>query len=137
KCQAGQVELPLEGYNQYWNYAEKKGYSGTAIFTKHKPLSVKYGVGENQSEPEGRIITLEYDTFYLVNVYTPNSQRDLARLPKRLRWENDLFKNLKKWDKKNQVIYCEDLNVVHNEMDLKNSKSNVGNSGLLLKREGR
>src|SRR5690606_17189380 len=137
KCQAGQVELPLEGYNQYWNYAEKKGYSGTAIFTKHKPLSVKYGVGENQSEPEGRIITLEYDTFYLVNVYTPNSQRDLARLPKRLQWEDDLLKYLKQLDEKKPVIYCGDLNVAHNEIDLKNSKSNVGNSGFTFEERGK
>lgn len=137
KCQAGQVELPLEGYNQYWNYAEKKGYSGTAIFTKHKPLSVKYGVGENQSEPEGRIITLVYDTFYLVNVYTPNSQRDLARLPKRLQWEDDLLKYLKQLDEKKPVIYCGDLNVAHNEIDLKNSKSNVGNSGFTFEERGK
>lgn len=129
KCQAGQVELPLEGYKQFWNYAEKKGYSGTAIFTKHEPLSVKYGVGENTSEAEGRIITLEYDFFYLVNVYTPNSQRDLARLPKRLKWEEDLLSYLKALDQKKPVIYCGDLNVAHQEIDLKNAKSNIGNSG--------
>jgi exodeoxyribonuclease III len=129
KCQAGQVELPLKGYYQYWNYAEKKGYSGTAVFTKHKPLSVKYGVGEMDSESEGRIITLEYDSFYLVNVYTPNSQRDLARLDKRLQWEDDLFDYLKALDRKKPVIYSGDLNVAHQEIDLKNAKSNIGNSG--------
>lgn len=129
KCQDGQVELPLEGYYQFWNYAEKKGYSGTAIFTKHEPLAVKYGVGSNDSESEGRIITLEYDSFYLVNVYTPNSQRDLARLPKRLQWEDDLLIYLKELDHRKPVIYCGDLNVAHQEIDLKNAKSNIGNSG--------
>lgn len=129
KCQAGQVDLPLEGYYQFWNYAEKKGYSGTAIFTKHEPITVKYGVGENDSEPEGRIITLEYESFYLVNVYTPNSQRDLARLEKRLQWEDNLLDYLKELDAKKPVIYCGDLNVAHQEVDLKNYKSNVGNSG--------
>jgi len=111
KCQEGQVELPLDGYYQFWNDAEKKGYSGTAIFTKHPPLSVKYGVGEKECESEGRIITLEYDLFYLVNVYTPNSQRDLARLDKRLQWENELFVYLKQLDAEKPVIYCGDLNV--------------------------
>lgn len=129
KCQHGQVQLELEGYEQYWNYAEKKGYSGTAIFTKHKPQSVSYGVNGEQSEKEGRIITLEYADFYLVNVYTPNSQRDLARLSYRLQWEDNLFTYLKQLDAIKPVIYCGDLNVAHKEIDLKNAKSNVGNSG--------
>ncbi len=132
KCQAGQVELPLEGYYQYWNYAEKKGYSGTAIFTKHKPIGVKYGVGEEESESEGRIITLEYADFYLVNVYTPNAQRDLARLPFRLDWEEKLAHYLKALDAQKPVVYCGDLNVAHAEVDLKNAKSNMGNSGFTL-----
>lgn len=129
KCQAGQVELTLPGYYQYWNYAEKKGYSGTAIFTKHEPLSVHYGVGENTTEPEGRIITLEYADFYFVNVYTPNAQRDLARLPFRLEWEKNLALYLQELDSKKPVIYCGDLNVAHTAIDLKNAKSNEGNSG--------
>lgn len=129
KLQEGQIDLPLEGYYQYWNYAEKKGYSGTAIFTKHKPLSVSYGVGEEESQTEGRIITLEYEQFYVVNVYTPNSQRDLARLPIRLEWEDELFTYLTELDKKKPIIYCGDLNVAHEEIDLKNPKSNMGNSG--------
>ena len=129
KCQAGQVELELPGYEQYWNYALRKGYSGTAIFTKHKPLSVKYGVGERDTEDEGRIITLEYDHFYMVTVYTPNAKRDLARLAYRLEWEDELRAYLVALDAKKPVIYCGDLNVAHEEIDLKNAKSNVGNSG--------
>lgn len=129
KCQAGQVELPLDGYEQYWNYAQKKGYSGTAIFTKHTPLSVKYGVGDEDSQDEGRIITLEYPAFYLVNVYTPNAQRDLARLPLRLEWEEQLACYLQELNSKKPVVYCGDLNVAHTEIDLKNAKSNRGNSG--------
>lgn len=129
KCQQGQVQLELEGYEQYWNYAEKKGYSGTAIFTKHKPLSVSYGIDGEQSEKEGRIITLEYADFYLVNVYTPNSQRDLARLSFRLEWEDKMLAYLKKLDNNKPVIYCGDLNVAHKEIDLKNAKANIGNSG--------
>ena len=137
KCQENQIELPFEGYHQYWNYAEKKGYSGTAIFTKYEPLKVTYGVGEETSEPEGRIITLEYKTFYLVNVYTPNSQRDLARLPKRLQWEDKLSKYLKELDSKKPVIYCGDLNVAREEKDLKNAKSNIGNSGFTFEERGK
>lgn len=129
KCQAGQVELALEGYEQYWNYAQKKGYSGTAIFTKHTPLAVHYGVGEDESQDEGRIITLEYDNFYVVNVYTPNAQRDLARLSLRLEWEERLALYLKELDAKKPIIYGGDLNVAHAEIDLKNAKSNMGNSG--------
>lgn len=136
KCQAGQIELNMPGYYQYWNYAEKKGYSGTAIFTKHKPLSVKYGVGEEQSQSEGRIITLEYAEFYLVNVYTPNAQRDLARLPLRLAWEERLEAYLKQLDQHKPVIYCGDLNVAHEEIDLRNAKSNMGNSGFTVEERG-
>lgn len=132
KCQAGQVELALDGYHQYWNYAEKKGYSGTAIFTKHKPLSVHYGVGEETTQSEGRIITLEYENFYVVNVYTPNAQRDLARLAFRLEWEDKLALYLKTLDAQKPVIYCGDLNVAHHEIDLKNAKSNQGNSGFTV-----
>ena len=137
KCQDGQIDLPFEGYHQYWNYAEKKGYSGTAIFTKHEPLNVRYGVGEEITESEGRIITLEYERFYLVNVYTPNSQRDLARLPKRLEWEVKLAVYLKELDAKKPVIYCGDLNVAHEEKDLKNAKSNIGNSGFTFEERGK
>ncbi|MCT6925541.1 exodeoxyribonuclease III [Metasolibacillus sp.] len=132
KCQEGQVDLPLEGYYQYWNYAQKKGYSGTAIFTKHEPLYVHYGVGDENSEAEGRIITLEYEKFYLVNVYTPNAQRDLARLPYRIEWEEKLALYLKQLDAKKPVIYCGDLNVAHQDIDLKNAKANQGNSGVTV-----
>lgn len=129
KLQNGQIELDLPGYYQYWNYAEKKGYSGTAVFTKIKPLSVSYGFEPGEVEKEGRIITLEFDTFYLVNCYTVNAQRDLARLPYRLEWEDRMFAYLQELDKKKPVIYCGDLNVAHQEIDLKNPKSNEGNSG--------
>lgn len=128
KVQAGQVELPLEGYHQYWNYAEKKGYSGTAIFSKQEPISVRYGLREER-EPEGRIITAEYADFFLVNVYTPNAQRDLVRLGYRLAWEDDMRAYLQELDKQKPVIYCGDLNVAHQEIDIKNYKSNRGNSG--------
>ena len=132
KLQEGQIELELEGYDQYWNYALKKGYSGTAIFTKKKPLSVKYGLGDKETESEGRIITLDFDSFYLVNVYTPNSQRDLARLSFRLEWEDELRDYLLQLDKVKPVIYCGDLNVAHNSIDLRNPKSNEGNSGFTI-----
>lgn len=129
KCQEGQIELELEGYYQYWNYAEKKGYSGTAVFTKEKPLTVSYGVGENDEETEGRIIVLEYQAFYLVNVYTPNAKRDLTRLAERLIWEDQMRDYLIELGQKKPVIYCGDLNVAHLDMDVKNAKSNIGNSG--------
>ncbi|MEK4626913.1 MAG: exodeoxyribonuclease III [Solibacillus sp.] len=129
KCQTGQIDLQLDGYTQFWNDALKKGYSGTAIFTKHKPLAVHYGVGEELEENEGRIITLEYANFYLVNVYTPNAKRDLSRLSERLEWEDRMLLYLKELDKKKPVIFCGDLNVAHEELDLKNAKSNKGNSG--------
>lgn len=132
KCQDGQVKLELEGYYQFWNYAQKKGYSGTAIFTKHQPNHVKYGVGDEEEEQEGRIITLEYNDFYLVNVYTPNSQRDLARLPFRLNWEEKLANYLISLNQQKPVVYCGDLNVAHEEIDLKNAKSNMGNSGFTV-----
>lgn len=129
KLQEGQIDLQLEGYHQYWNYAERKGYSGTAVFTKKKPLSVSYGLGEKDDEEEGRIITLEFKDFYLVNVYTPNSKRDLTRLSYRLEWEDELRKYLLQLNGVKPVVYCGDLNVAHAEIDLRNAKSNYGNSG--------
>lgn len=131
KCQAEQVALDLPGYYQYWNDAEKKGYSGTAVFTKREPLAVRYGI-EDDSESEGRIITLTFDNFYFVNVYTPNAQRTLARLPFRLAWEDRLYAYLQELDKHKPVIYCGDLNVAHTALDLKNAKSNEGNSGCTI-----
>ncbi|TQR29831.1 exodeoxyribonuclease III [Brevibacillus brevis] len=129
KLQEGQIEMEIgEAYHQYWNYAEKKGYSGTAVFTKMEPLSVRYGLEEDH-EPEGRVITLEFQGFYLVTVYTPNAKRDLSRLDYRLEWE-DRFRNyLLQLDGKKPVVVCGDLNVAHQEIDLKNAKSNRGNSG--------
>ncbi|GAB1533764.1 exodeoxyribonuclease III [Brevibacillus formosus] len=129
KLQEGQIEMEIgEAYHQYWNYAEKKGYSGTAVFTKMEPLSVRYGLEEDH-EPEGRVITLEFHDFYLVTVYTPNAKRDLSRLDYRLEWE-DRFRNyLLQLDGKKPVVVCGDLNVAHQEIDLKNAKSNRGNSG--------
>ena len=129
KLQAGQLELDLEGYHQYWNYAEKKGYSGTAIFTKEEPLSVQYGIGIEMHDKEGRVITLEFETFYMVTVYTPNSQNELARLPYRMQWENDFLAYLKKLEEVKPVIFCGDLNVAHKEIDLKNPKTNRKNAG--------
>ncbi|MBS4173057.1 exodeoxyribonuclease III [Bacillus sp. FJAT-49736] len=137
KLQSGQIELDLEGYHQYWNYALKKGYSGTAIFTKRRPLSIQYGFEKEEYEPEGRIITLEFEEFYMVNVYTPNSQRDLARLDKRLHWEDQILAYLKELDEKKSVILCGDLNVAHQEIDLKNPKSNRGNSGFTDEERGK
>lgn len=137
KLQEGQISLELEGYYQFWNYAEKKGYSGTAVFTKKKPLSVSYGVGEKDEEEEGRIIALEFEKFYLVNVYTPNSKRDLSRLEGRLVWENDIQQYLRELDIEKPVVYCGDLNVAHQEIDLKNPKSNVGNSGFTDEERGK
>lgn len=137
KLQEGQIELELgEEYEQYWNYAEKKGYSGTAIFTRIKPLSVWYGLEEND-EPEGRMITLEFDNFYLVNVYTPNAKRDLTRLEYRLEWENRFRSYLLELDGRKPVIVCGDMNVAHQEIDLKNPKSNLGNSGFTLEERGK
>lgn len=129
KLQAGQIKLKLDGYEQYWNYALKKGYSGTAIFTKQNPLSVSYGLGDREEEEEGRIITLEYDNFFMVTMYTPNAKRDLSRLDYRLEWEDEVRDYLVKLDAVKPVIFCGDLNVAHGELDLKNAKSNRGNSG--------
>lgn len=137
KLQDGQIELDLDGYYQYWNYALKKGYSGTAIFTKRKPLSVQYGFEKEEYEPEGRIITLEFEEFYMVNVYTPNSQRDLARLDKRLAWEDNIRDYLIELDAIKPIILCGDLNVAHMEIDLKNAKSNRGNSGFTDEERGK
>ena len=129
KMQEGQLDLQFEGYESYWNYAEKKGYSGTAIYTKHKPLYVSYGMGVEEHDHEGRIITLEYDQFYLVTCYTPNSQTELKRLDYRMTWENDFRKFLKSLDAKKPVIICGDLNVAHEEIDIKNPKTNRRNAG--------
>ncbi len=129
KLQEGQHDLDLPGYYQYWNYAEKKGYSGTALFTKEKPLSVTYGMGVEEHDHEGRIITAEYPDFYVVTVYTPNSQRELTRLEYRCRWEDDFLAYLKRLEEKKPVIFCGDLNVAHQEIDLKNPKTNHNNAG--------
>ncbi len=129
KMQEGQLNLELDGYKQYWNYAEKKGYSGTAIFTKKEPLSVKYGIDIEEHDKEGRVITLEFERFYIVTVYTPNSQNELARLSYRMEWE-DAFKNyLLELKNRKEVIVCGDMNVAHNEIDLKNPKTNRKNAG--------
>lgn len=129
KLQAGQLALELPGYHQYWNYAQKKGYSGTAIFSKHQPSSVQYGVGVEELDTEGRLITLEYPEFYLVTCYTPNAQQELARIDHRLRWDAAFRDYLKQLDGKKPVIICGDLNVAHKEIDLKNPSSNRGNAG--------
>ena len=129
KLQEGQIELSLPGYHQYWCYAQKKGYSGTAIFTKHKPLQVTYGVGVDELDDEGRMITLEYDNFYLITCYTPNAQRELARLDHRLKWDAAFREYLCKLDKSKICIICGDLNVAHQEIDLKNPASNRGSAG--------
>lgn len=129
KLQEGQIALELDGYHQYWNYAVKKGYSGTAVFTKEEPLSVSYGIGKDEYDVEGRAITVEFENYYLVNVYTPNSQRDLARLGYRLIWEDLLKDYLVKLGEKKPVILTGDLNCAFSELDLKNAKSNRGNSG--------
>ena len=129
KMQPGQAEIPTEDYHQYFYSAEKKGYSGTAILTKHEPLSVSYGMGSELHDHEGRLITLEYENFYMVTCYTPNSQRELTRLQYRLCWEEDFRMYLKKLDAVKPVIVCGDLNVAHKEIDLKNPKTNVNNAG--------
>ena len=129
KLQEGQIDLQIPGYFSYWNYAEKKGYSGTAIFTRHKPLGVSYGLGIEEHDKEGRVITLEYEKFYLVNAYVPNSQDELKRLDYRMKWEDDLRSYLMDLSKKKSVVYCGDLNVAHKEIDLKNPKTNRMNPG--------
>ena len=129
KLQAGQIAMDLPGHKDYWNYAEKKGYSGTAIFAKHEPLSVTLGIGVEELDNEGRVVTLEYDNFYIVTCYTPNAQRELARLDHRMKWDEAFRAFLKALDEKKPVIICGDLNVAHQEIDLKNPKSNRGNAG--------
>jgi len=129
KLQEGQIDLDLGGYRQYWNYAAKKGYSGTAVFTRHTPLSVQYGIGKQEHDQEGRVITLEFEDFFLVNVYTPNSQRGLARLAYRMEWEDAFRDYLKELDTGKPVIICGDLNVAHKEIDIKNPASNRKSAG--------
>lgn len=129
KLQEGQIDFSPEGYYAYWNSAVKKGYSGTAVFTKIKPINVTYGINIEEHDQEGRVITVEYEKFYLVNCYTPNSKRELTRLDYRMKWEDDFRKYLKKLDKNKPVILCGDLNVAHNEIDLKNPSTNKHNAG--------
>ena len=129
KLQEGQITLDLPGYHQYWNYAEKKGYSGTAVFTKQEPLSVRYGIGAEEFDHEGRVITLEMPDFFFITVYTPNSQDGLARLPYRMAWEDAFLQYLKTLEQQKPVIFCGDLNVAHTEIDIKNPKTNIHNAG--------
>lgn len=129
KLQEGQIDLEFPGYKSYWNYAEKKGYSGTAIFTKEEPLSVALGIGIEEHDKEGRVITLEFEDYYFITVYTPNSQNELARLPYRMKWEDDFRNYMKELEKSKPVIVCGDLNVAHKEIDLKNPKNNRKNAG--------
>jgi exodeoxyribonuclease-3 len=137
KLQEGQIDLETEGYHQYWNYAVKKGYSGTAIFTKQEPLQVTYGIGIEEHDQEGRVITLEFEKFYFVTVYTPNSQNELARLDYRMQWEDDFLAYLKRLEEKKPVIFCGDLNVAHQEIDLKNPKTNRRNAGFTDEERGK
>lgn len=137
KLQAGQIDLELPGYHQYWNYAEKKGYSGTAIFSKEEALQITYGIGMEEHDHEGRVITLEYPDFYFVTVYTPNSQNELARLDYRMKWEDDFLAYLKKLEETKPVIFCGDLNVAHKEIDLKNPKTNRKNAGFTDEERGK
>ena len=137
KLQEGQIQLDLEGYEQYWNYAEKKGYSGTAVFTKQTPLSVRYGIGVEEHDHEGRVITLEYEDFFFVTVYTPNSQSELARLDYRMKWEDDFLAYIKSLEETKPVIYARDLNVAHQEIDLKNPKTNRKNAGFTDEERGK
>ena len=137
KMQEGQIELNLQGYYQYYNYAERKGYSGTAIFTKEKPINATYGIGIEEHDKEGRVITLEFESFYIVNCYTPNSGRELARLEYRMNWEDAFKAYLIKLDKQKPVIICGDLNVAHKEIDLKNPKSNRKNAGFTDQERGK
>ncbi len=137
KLQAGQIELDLPGYCQYWNYAEKKGYSGTAVFTKTEPLAVFYGMDKAEHDTEGRLITLEFENFYFVCCYTPNAQDGLKRIDYRMKWEDDLREYLTSLSKNKPLVYCGDLNVAHNEIDLKNPKSNKGNAGFSDEERGK
>lgn len=137
KLQAGQIEMDLPGYYQYWNYAEKKGYSGTAVFTRLEPLQVSYGIGIEEHDHEGRVITLEYPDFYLVNVYTPNSQEELKRLDYRMQWEDDFRAYLNRLASEKGTIVCGDMNVAHKEIDLKNPKTNHNNAGFTDQERGK
>ncbi|WP_312419748.1 exodeoxyribonuclease III [Anaerospora hongkongensis] len=137
KMQEGQVDIELAGYEKYWNYAVKKGYSGTAVFTRLKPLAVTYGMNHEEHDQEGRLITLEFDDFFLVNVYTPNSQRDLLRLDYRMKWEDAFREHLQQLDKSKPVIVCGDINVAHQEIDLKNPKTNKRNAGFTDEERGK
>ena len=137
KLQEGQIVLDLPGYHQYWNYAEKKGYSGTAVFTKNEPLAVSYGIGVEEHDHEGRVITLEFEDYYLITVYTPNAQDGLARIDYRMSWEDAFLAYLKKIEEKKPVVFCGDLNVAHEEIDLKNPKSNRGNAGFSDEERGK
>ncbi len=137
KLQEGQIDLPLEGYNEYWNYAERKGYSGTAMFTKEKPLSVTYGMGIEEHDKEGRVITAEFDDYYVITCYTPNSKNELERLDYRMKWEDDYLAYLKELEKNKPVIFCGDLNVAHEEIDLKNPKTNHHNAGFTDEERGK
>lgn len=137
KLQEGQIDFSPEGYHSYWNYAEKKGYSGTAIFTKKEPLSVTYGLGIEEHDHEGRVITLEFDDFYFITVYTPNAQDGLKRLEYRMKWEDDFLSYIKQLDEIKPVIYCGDLNVAHKEIDLKNPKTNRKNPGFTDEERGK
>lgn len=137
KLQEGQIDLELPGYHQYWNYAEKKGYSGTAIFSKEEAMQVTYGIDIEEHNHEGRVITLEYSDFYFVTVYTPNSQNELARLDYRMKWEDDFLAYLKKLEETKPVIFCGDLNVAHKEIDLKNPKTNRKNAGFTDEERGK
>ena len=137
KLQEGQISLELEGYHQYWNYAIKKGYSGTAIFTRREPMSVAYGIGIEEHDQEGRVITLEFAEFYLVTVYTPNSQSELARLDYRMRWEDAFLSYLKGLEEKKPIVFCGDLNVAHKVIDLKNPKTNRKNAGFTDEERGK
>lgn len=136
KLQEGQIDFSPEGYHCYWSYADKKGYSGTAMFTKHKPISVTYGIGIDEHDHEGRVITAEFEDFYMIVCYTPNSQRELTRLDYRVRWEHDFREYLKKLSSKKPLILCGDLNVAHNEIDLKNPKTNRHNAGFTDEERG-
>ncbi len=137
KLQEGQISLDLPGYRQYWNYAEKKGYSGTAVFTRVEPVGVSYGLGIEEHDHEGRVITLEYPGFFLTTVYTPNSQDELARLPYRMTWEDVFLTKMKSLEEKKPVIFCGDLNVAHKEIDLKNPKTNRRNAGFTDEERGK
>ena len=137
KLQPGQIEMDLPDYYQYWNYAQKKGYSGTAVFSKREPVSVTYGIGIDEHDHEGRVITLEFDNFYLVTVYTPNSQDELKRLHYRMQWEVDFLSYLKKLEERKPVIYCGDLNVAHKEIDIKNPKTNRRSAGFTDEERGK